>query len=131
MPNQMVNLSHLNALQDEKTIQYQLLTYLQSTCQNVTCQSIQGIRQFMDALKEHFDIGSFQSAGKKGLTKAEVLQIVNLRPTSTIELYPIIEECQERFDMDDENCELNLIMELLDKHLPYERPQEAIEMETE
>ncbi|KAJ2488420.1 hypothetical protein IWW47_005389 [Coemansia sp. RSA 2052] len=46
------------------------------------------------------------AALKKGLaecdlTKAEVLQIINLRPKRVVELHLIIEECEERFEMED------------------------------
>ncbi|KAJ2889112.1 hypothetical protein IWW38_004833, partial [Coemansia aciculifera] len=48
------------------------------------------------------------------LTKAEVLQIINLRPKKAVELHLIIEECEERFGMDD----LEVMLEEIKSALP-------------
>ncbi|KAJ2794289.1 hypothetical protein H4R21_005559 [Coemansia helicoidea] len=48
------------------------------------------------------------------LTKAELLQITNLRPKSLVELHLIIEECDERFSVE----ELEQLLELIRETLP-------------
>ncbi|KAL0141921.1 HRDC-like protein [Mucor lusitanicus] len=47
------------------------------------------------------DIHFMKAISKFELTKAEKLQILNLRPKSTVEIYLLIEECEERFTEED------------------------------
>ncbi|KAJ1665016.1 hypothetical protein IW140_003629 [Coemansia sp. RSA 1813] len=55
------------------------------------------------------------------LTKAEILQIINLRPKTPVELHLIIEECGERFTMDD----LDELIELILLALPQDEHTKA------
>lgn len=45
------------------------------------------------------------------LAKAEVLSMINLRPSALVEIYPIIEESEDRFE--DLNELVNLVVEVL------------------
>jgi hypothetical protein len=47
------------------------------------------------------------------LTKSEILQICNNRPSQIVELYLIIEACEERLD----EAQLELLLAAIEKHL--------------
>lgn len=66
------------------TILYETVKYLKSTA--AASQNEADVKKLMTDLQKLFK-----------LTPAEILQIVNLRPTSNVELAMIIEECDERF----------------------------------
>ncbi|KAI8871643.1 calcitonin gene-related peptide-receptor component protein [Ramicandelaber brevisporus] len=71
-------------------VQFQILQQLRS--EPSSKQSDSCINECLERLKKY------------KLTKAEKLQIVNLRPASMVELHLIVEECEERFaenEMDD------------------------------
>ena len=68
--------------QNLRTITYETLKYL-----NETPAAVQTPESIEEALK---NLSSF------GLTKAEKLQLINLRPTSVVEISLIIEESEER-----------------------------------
>ena len=59
------------------------------------------------------------------LTKAEKLSLINIRPISLPEMICLIEEAEERFTPE----ELQDILDLLDTHLPFQRPVEEEEEE--
>jgi len=48
------------------------------------------------------------------LTKAERLQMINLRPTSAVEMHLVVEECEERFS----EAELDNIIHTIERTLP-------------
>eukprot|EP00850_Spirogloea_muscicola_P018436 SM000168S02635 [mRNA] locus=s168:306773:307716:- [translate_table: standard] len=50
---------------------------------------------------------------KLGLTKAEILQIVNLRPTTAVEIHLIVEDCEERLSTIQAERLLGAVAELL------------------
>ncbi|OBZ84719.1 DNA-directed RNA polymerase III subunit RPC9 [Choanephora cucurbitarum] len=70
-----------------RTVQFELNEYLKQT--PVGTQSKEQLQNFLQAIS------------KFELTKAERLQIINLRPKSTVEIYLVIEECEERFSEED------------------------------
>ena len=59
------------------------------------------------------------------LTKLEKLTIINTRPLVLVELVPLIEAIEARFSVDQQKR----LLELLDKHLPFERPVDEEEEE--
>lgn len=53
------------------------------------------------------------------LTRAELLQVLNLAPCSEVEVHLIVEECEERLD----EQQMAQFLDIVSKHLP--RPQPA------
>ncbi|KAG0167747.1 hypothetical protein DFQ28_005708 [Apophysomyces sp. BC1034] len=82
-----------------RTIQFELTEHLKTTPSGT--QAPEQLRQYLDR------IASFK------LTRAEKLQILNLRPKSAVEIYLLIEECEERFSEDDLGDMLNIVLETL------------------
>ncbi|KAJ1960745.1 hypothetical protein GGI12_003642 [Dipsacomyces acuminosporus] len=88
------------------TLKFEALQYLSKTpCAKQSAEHVASIR---DQLFEY------------ELTKAEILQIINLRPKIAVELYLIIEECEIRFAMSD----LEEILRIVDSTLPAEEEEE-------
>ncbi|KAJ2558976.1 RNA-binding RNA processing protein rpp1 [Coemansia sp. RSA 1933] len=91
------------------TLKFEALQYLSnSPC---TTQSSEQIASAKAQLLEY------------DLTKAEILQIINLRPKTPVELHLIIEECGERFTMEG----LDELLEIILSALPREESDEADE----
>ncbi|RKP06630.1 RNA polymerase II, partial [Thamnocephalis sphaerospora] len=83
-----------------KTVEFETLSYLNdSPC---ATQTPEQVAELMSALSQF------------ALTKAERLQILNLRPRQAVEIHMLIEECDERFEMNT----LEAMLELVRKHLP-------------
>ncbi|KAI9256937.1 HRDC-like protein [Sporodiniella umbellata] len=82
-----------------RTVQFELTEFLKQT--PVSTQQPEQIKACMEALSAY------------DLTKAEKLQLINLRPKSAVEIYLIIEECEERFGEEDLESLLNSILETL------------------
>ncbi|KAH1153104.1 hypothetical protein GLYMA_18G039600v4 [Glycine max] len=80
--------------------EYKVYDYLVDTAASV--QTRESINEFLTSVKQH------------DLAKAEVLNILNIGPAAEVELYPIIEDCDERFG-DEGVLE---IVELVKKTLP-------------
>ncbi|TKY64556.1 DNA-directed RNA polymerase III subunit rpc9 [Spatholobus suberectus] len=80
--------------------EYKVYDYLVNTAASV--QTRENINEFLTSVKLH------------DLAKAEVLNIINIRPAADVEIFPIIENCEERFP-DEEVTE---IVELVKKTLP-------------
>ncbi|KAJ2490680.1 hypothetical protein IWW37_002967 [Coemansia sp. RSA 2050] len=76
--------SHAKYPENVSTLKFEALQYLNGTA--CSTQSAAQIAALKSGLADY------------DLTKAEVLQIINLRPRKPVELYLIIEECEERFD---------------------------------
>ncbi|KAL1934358.1 hypothetical protein VTP01DRAFT_6540 [Rhizomucor pusillus] len=92
------------------TIQHELSEYLKNTpCSTQTPEQVQ---QFLEAFSQ------FE------LTRAEKLQILNLRPRSTVDIYLIIEECEERFGEEDLDSMLNIIATTLPRDDDYQIEEE-------
>ncbi|KAG2237874.1 RNA polymerase Rpb4-domain-containing protein [Thamnidium elegans] len=79
-----------------RTVQFELTEYLKET--PCSTQTPEQVSDFLQALSKY------------DLTKAEKLQILNWRPKSTVEIYLIIEECEERFSEEDLEEMLNSII---------------------
>ncbi|KAJ2740752.1 hypothetical protein H4S06_006033 [Coemansia sp. BCRC 34490] len=91
------------------TLQFEALQYLNdSPCVTQSSEQISQIKELLLA----YD-----------LTKAEVLQIINLRPKTPVELHLIIEECGERFTIEG----LDELIELILSALPQDEHGEAAE----
>ncbi|KAI8639424.1 HRDC-like protein [Parasitella parasitica] len=93
------------------TVQFELTEYLKET--SCSTQTPEQISYFMDAISK-FD-----------LTKAEKLQILNLRPKSTVEIYLLIEECEERFSEEDLEVMLSNIITTLPRDDDYEEVEDG------
>ncbi|CAO3575841.1 unnamed protein product [Absidia cylindrospora] len=66
------------------------------------------------------------------LTLGEKVQVLNLRPKSAVEIYLLIEECEERFSEEDLDNMLSIILTTLprdDDDDPEEEEQEAMQDE--
>ncbi|KAJ2160573.1 hypothetical protein GGF46_002169 [Coemansia sp. RSA 552] len=101
---------HFKYPENVNTLKFEALKYLGST--PCTTQSGEQIAQLKAGLAGH------------GLTKAEVLQIINLRPRKLVELHPIIEECDERFEEAGLEDLLGLILEALPRDDDEEEAEE-------
>lgn len=80
--------------------EYKVYDYLVNTA--ASAQTRENIKDFLTSVKQH------------DLAKAEVLNILNTRPVAEVEIFPMIENCEERFP--DE--EVSEIVELVKKTLP-------------
>ncbi|KAL1365361.1 hypothetical protein HN51_013397 [Arachis hypogaea] len=80
--------------------EYKVYDYLIDTA--ARDQTRESINEFLESVKSH------------DLAKAEILNIINIRPTNIVEIFPIIECCDTRFS--DE--ELTEIVELVKRTLP-------------
>ncbi|PIA16139.1 hypothetical protein COEREDRAFT_81573 [Coemansia reversa NRRL 1564] len=83
------------------TLMFEALEYLNNTpCSSQSADQIIALKQQLGGLD---------------LTKAEIMQIINHRPKSLVELHLIVEECDERFSVE----ELERIVETILETLPY------------
>lgn len=93
-------------------IVYSTACYLRNT--PCTVQSDAVIEKFNKVLEEEFD-----------LTKAERLQILNLRATTDVEMQLIVEESEERFSDD----EMKKLCDIVSKVLPEKKALKQSEHE--
>ncbi|GER43578.1 DNA-directed RNA polymerase III subunit rpc9 [Striga asiatica] len=94
--------------------EYKVFDYLEQTA---------ACNQTIDIINRSYD-----ELRRCELAKAEILNIINMRPASAVEVYPIIEDCESR--MEDKIDELvETIMRILPPHpLQKEEPvQESVE----
>ncbi|KAG2199727.1 hypothetical protein INT47_012863 [Mucor saturninus] len=98
-----------------RTVQFELTEYLKET--PCSTQTPQQVSDFLDALSRF------------ALTRAEKLQILNWRPKSTVEIYLIIEECEERFSEEDLEEMLNSIIACLPRDDDEVEEEEEEEVE--
>ena len=83
------------------TVAYQTLKYLEKTpCKT---QNNDQVKNFLKAV-QHYNF-----------TKAEKLQLVNLKPTSIIEMQLVVEELDERLKTEEE---LDKLIELINRYFP-------------
>ncbi|XP_057752564.1 uncharacterized protein LOC130970483 [Arachis stenosperma] len=80
--------------------EYKVYDYLIDTA--ARDQTRESINEFLESVKSH------------DLAKAEILNIINIRPTNIVEIFPIIECCDTRFS--DE--ELTETVEIVKRTLP-------------
>ncbi|KAI9309536.1 RNA polymerase Rpb4-domain-containing protein [Cunninghamella echinulata] len=88
-----------------RTIQFELTGYLEKT--PVNSQTTEQINTFLKNISQY------------SLTLGEKLQILNLRPKSDVEIYLLIEECEERFNEED----LENMLHLIKTDLPHEEDE--------
>ncbi|KAJ1950524.1 hypothetical protein FBU59_000639 [Linderina macrospora] len=100
---------HARYPENVTTLKFEALQYLNNT----SCTSQDGAQ--LSGLKERLR--------EYELTKAEILQIANLRPKAPVELYLIIEECGDRFQAED----LDAMLEIVASELPREEMLEMCE----
>lgn len=94
---------------DLANIAFETMKYLEKTaCRNQNAEVIQG---FLQAVKEF------------KLTKAEKLQLINLRPTTPVEMQLIIEDSEERLSEE----QVEELIGLVELHLPdIDSPQTLV-----
>ncbi|KAG0230368.1 hypothetical protein BGX31_005865 [Mortierella sp. GBA43] len=82
-----------------RTIEFEVQKYLgASPCSSQSAEQIAALKKALTGYE---------------LVKVELLQILNLRPKSRVELFLVIEECEERFSLDDCDKILEIIAETL------------------
>ncbi|CAO3587651.1 unnamed protein product [Absidia cylindrospora] len=96
-----------------RTIQFELAEYLKKT--PTKSQTTVQVKDFLEQM------------GQYTLTLGEKLQILNLRPKSAVEIYLLIEECEERFSEQD----LDNILSIIITTLPHEEENEDELVENE
>ncbi|XP_068656734.1 uncharacterized protein [Aristolochia californica] len=79
--------------------------------------------QTREAIKEFSE-----RSNKFGLAKAEKLCVINTRPPSEAEIYPIIENCEDRMEGRLEEL-VNIVVEILPP--PPVKPEEQVDRETD
>ena len=90
------------------TIAYETIRHLEKTpCKHQTDETI---RNFLAALQPY------------DFTKAEKLQLLNLRPTSIVEMQLIVEELDERLKTEEE---LQKLIDLIEEKLPLPEAEET------
>ena len=102
--------------QDFRTMNHTCLKYLSYPMVPIAGQSVERATELLRELNVQFP---------DKLVKLEQIMIVNSRPTSMVELCVLIEDCMQRF----EKSELELILSLLDKYMPYQKPVDDEETE--
>ncbi|KAK1219846.1 hypothetical protein PQX77_017423 [Marasmius sp. AFHP31] len=90
-----------------RTIQVEAIQYLSADYQPTRSQTTEGVRKLTKDLRQY------------DLTKAEKLQVVNLAPTTPVELYVIVEELEDRLG-DNMNSVLEHVQTSLSE--PISRP---------
>ena len=108
-PNKKQNKKH--GAENLATISYEVLKYFEKKACRLQNESV--IRQFL------VDVAPFN------LTKGEKLQLLNLRPTTPVEINLIVEESEERLKTDEE---LEQLIEIVAK-LPTDIEDEEINEE--
>ncbi|ORZ16883.1 HRDC-like protein [Absidia repens] len=96
-----------------RTIQFELAEYLKTT--PTKSQTTVQVKDFLQQMNQY------------ALTLGEKLQILNLRPKSAVEIYLLIEECEERFNEQD----LDNILSIIITTLPHEEENEEEFVENE
>eukprot|EP01135_Chromosphaera_perkinsii_P007031 Nk52_evm10s675 gene=Nk52_evmTU10s675 len=92
--------------------------YIQRTQQNLltisyeVCQHLKDVSPFIPELKEEDVEGMLNELRQYALTKSEKLSILNRMPQSTVEMYSLVEECEERFTEE----EIDKILELVQNY---------------
>ncbi|KAK9767783.1 hypothetical protein K7432_002119 [Basidiobolus ranarum] len=95
------------------TVEFEVLQFLGETA--CATQSQEQLTNFLEAVKSY------------GLTRAEKLQILNLRPRSAVEIHLLIEECEERFSQE----RLEELIQLVKKTLPRDDDDDDNEVDEE
>lgn len=114
-----------------RTIQYEVLETLRNVMRPCAHQTSEQITRFMDALAAWERArpvegvpGLKEDSGldapierERRLTKGERLMLINHAPTSEIELYPLVEEIEDRFSADQRQD----ILAIVAAHLPLDQ----------
>merc|ERR1712189_41566 len=83
---------------------------IEHNCTNVATIAYETIRELLTALQPY------------DFTKAEKLQLLNLRPTSIVEMQLIVEELDERLKTEEE---LQKLIDLIEEKLPLPEAEET------
>ncbi|GAA5975310.1 hypothetical protein JCM11641_005933 [Rhodosporidiobolus odoratus] len=94
--------------QDLHTVTFEALRYLEEAVHPMRRQSAEAVTKLLDELEE------------LDLTKAERLQLVNLAPTSIVELHVCVEDISDRFN----DSEQEHLLHLIKSHLTPEEKEE-------
>jgi DNA-directed RNA polymerase subunit F len=105
------HLSKVKEFQEYRTAIHTAKGFLKQAMMPSSAQTTNQIQSFLEEIKSW------------PLTKMEKLTLVNTRPTNVVELMVVIEDCETRFSQE----KLQAILDLLDQHLPYERPADPVE----
>jgi hypothetical protein len=108
--------SHLQKgieFEDFRTMLHTTKKFLKNDMMPCSKQSFKQIQNVLQALM------------KFKLTKLEKLMLVNTRPFTIVELVPLIEDLDARFNTKDQDA----ILAVLEKCLPFERPKDEDEDE--
>jgi RNA polymerase Rpb4 len=99
-------------VQPRPWIEYAVLNYLRPL---VGTRTEEDVRSFWAVMSKH--------PALRNLTRAERLHIVNLRPHSDAAVYPLIEDCERRFD----EAQVAEVVALVLEHLGEDSWQEEQE----
>jgi hypothetical protein len=105
-----------------------VLRYLSST--PCATQSKESVSEFLKEAKRMLKERAGENATKEEdtrLTVCELIQLVNLRPASLVEIHRAIEECEERLSEEDTLA----LLELIDKTLPPAPPRTGAQVQEE
>ncbi|KAJ2847704.1 hypothetical protein IWW36_003717 [Coemansia brasiliensis] len=104
---------HEKAPENVTTLKFEATTYLKGMpCASQTPEQIAKLKTELAAYE---------------LTTAEILQIINLRPKSLVELYVIVEEIGERYTEE----EMGQLVAIIQEILVHNEPQESDAMEVD
>lgn len=96
-----------------RTILYETLSYLLET--PAPSQTEEQIKSFIGVMTPY------------KLTGAEILQLINLRPTTAVEVQLVVEECEERLTED----QVNEIVTIVKQHFPLDDKRKDVEANLE
>eukprot|EP00276_Gloeochaete_wittrockiana_P006973 CAMPEP_0184644474 /NCGR_PEP_ID=MMETSP0308-20130426/1189_1 /TAXON_ID=38269 /ORGANISM="Gloeochaete witrockiana, Strain SAG 46.84" /LENGTH=128 /DNA_ID=CAMNT_0027073025 /DNA_START=118 /DNA_END=504 /DNA_ORIENTATION=+ len=94
-------------------IEDQVLEYLKRT--PAATQDTQSVARYISAIDTTFE----------GLTTPEKLQLINLRPTTLVEIHLIVEECEERLQESQTLYLLSLTAECLPEPISIQSDSQA------
>ncbi|KAI8970166.1 HRDC-like protein [Mycotypha africana] len=100
-----------------RTVQFELTEYLKET--PCSTQTTEQIANFLNQMSPY------------NLTKAERLMLLNLRPKDLVGVYLVIEECEERFNEEELEAMLNIIVTTLPRDDDDEMEEDGGEEEVE
>ncbi|KAI8329247.1 RNA polymerase II [Chlamydoabsidia padenii] len=108
-----LSLSNVDYPEHLRTIQFELVEYMKGT--PTSTQTQDQVKNFL------------QQMDRYSLTLGEKVQVLNLRPKSAVEIYLLIEECEERFSEEDLDNILEIVSTTLPRPDDYEGGDEDME----